>query len=57
MFKVIGLRTYVPGNPPSPFMASIWRMSFFWFPPFIMRIIFCICCGYCAANNLALLDY
>ncbi|MGA2692110.1 MAG: hypothetical protein ABSF76_07060, partial [Opitutaceae bacterium] len=32
-------------NHPLPFMASIWRMSFFWFPPLIIRIIFCICCG------------
>ncbi len=45
---------YIPGNPPLPLMASIWRMSFFWFPPRIILIIFCICCGYCVANNLAL---
>jgi len=32
------------GNPPLPFMASIWRMSFFWFPPLIIFIIFCSCC-------------
>ena len=32
----------MPGNPPVPFIASTWRMSFFWFPPFIIRIIFCI---------------
>jgi hypothetical protein len=25
-----------------PFIASIWRMSFFWFPPRIIFIIFCI---------------
>jgi hypothetical protein len=30
----------MPGNPPFPFMASIWRMSFFWFPPRIIFIIF-----------------
>jgi hypothetical protein len=38
-------------------MASIWRMSFFWFPPFIIRIIFCIWWGYWWANNLGLFDY
>jgi len=40
-----------------PFIASIWRMSFFWFPPFIILIIFCICCGHCAGDNLFLQDY
>jgi hypothetical protein len=32
---------YIPGNPPLPFMASIWRIIFFIPPPFIIRIIFC----------------
>jgi hypothetical protein len=40
-----------------PFIASIWRMSFFWFPPLIIFIIFCIWWGYWWANNLALFDY
>ena len=42
------------GNPPLPFIASIWRMSFFWLPPLI---IFCIWWGYWWANNLSLFDY
>jgi hypothetical protein len=33
----------MPEGPPSPLIASIWRMSFFWFPPLIIFIIFCIC--------------
>ena len=35
--------TYIPGKPPRPFMASIWRIIFFAPPPFIIFIIFCIC--------------
>ncbi len=35
--------THIPGNPLLPVVASIWRMSFFWFPPRIIFIIFCIC--------------
>jgi hypothetical protein len=34
---------HIPGKPPLPFIASIWRMSFFPPPPFIIFIIFCIC--------------
>jgi len=37
-----GLLTF-QGTPPLPFIASNWRMSFVWFPPFITRIIFCSC--------------
>ena len=34
---------HIPGKPPFAFIPSIWRMSFFWFPALIMRIIFCSC--------------
>jgi hypothetical protein len=39
---------YIPGNPPFPLLciASIWRIIFFEPPPFIIRIIFCICWRY-----------
>ncbi len=34
---------YIPGKPPLPRMASIWRIIFFAPPPFIIFIICCIC--------------
>jgi len=37
---------HIPGKPPFPFIASIWRIIFFWFPPFIIRMTFCICSKY-----------
>jgi hypothetical protein len=37
------LGDHIPGKPPRPFMASIWRIIFFAPPPFIIFIIFCIC--------------
>jgi len=36
-------QTHIPGNPPLPFIASIWRTSYFWFPPLTIFITFCIC--------------
>ena len=33
---------HIPGNPPLPFIASIWRIIFFPPPPRIIFIIFCI---------------
>jgi len=36
---------HIPGKPPLPFIASIWRIIFFMPepPPFIIFIICCIC--------------
>jgi hypothetical protein len=36
---------HIPGNPPLPRLciSSIWRIIFLEPPPFIIRIIFCIC--------------
>ncbi len=40
-----GRRTgaYMPGKPPRPRIASIWRIIFFPPPPLNIFIIFCIC--------------
>jgi hypothetical protein len=38
-------------------MASIWRMSFFSFPPRIIFIVFCLYGGFCRTNNLSASRY
>ena len=34
---------HIPGKPPLPFIASIWRIIFFAPPPLNIFIICCIC--------------